>query len=579
VEGSIGLLIIAAACGESSPATNGNMTGGRSGAAEGGEAGGSAAAGKTVQAGDAGSTVGGGGDTAEGGSDARSGGEGGDDRPSSAGRVTGQGGAAGKPINGEAGDVAKGGSSGKESADGGEGTITPPWVEVIDLPADIPAFEAGSRLRARVYVSEDGSRSFAGWHDTKLGLDCRFHPIQLDSNPIGEYCVPETSFRTIDQSVQSYADASCTVAAVDVVTCDGVIPPYRLYTPDVVGGCGESPISSVYEVGEPIQAPYVRTAGTCNATGVPPQGEGWRPIAPADPATFVRANVRYVDLGDGLSLVRLRAEDGTSEVRQFSFENISCRAREITEGGVRCVPNASAAAGPFFTNSTCTRPALHRLGWCSSPFGVWTQYDPNQSCAVTSTLWDFRPIRTVMYFMDGASCRVWDESNPVSDLIELTPRDPTTVPALEVVRAGTGRLRNVVNRTGGGSSVMFDTIYDSVLGVECSPHVFEDGILRCVPTHAPLEGYFDSDCSTPAVLASTCAQPSYYVDWANGCGPTVRQVFTAGAYVDSVWRPEGEVCSYAPVDRPYRTLVPVPNDTFAVVTEELDRSAAPLRRP
>jgi hypothetical protein len=490
--------------------------------------------------------------------------------------MTSTSGGAGKPTNGEAGEVAVSGSGGAVEGDGGEGPLTPPWVDVVDLPADIPAFEAGSRLRARVYVSADGSHHFSGWRDTELELDCRFRRLQVRQDAFDYYCVPETPVSIVFQSGPRYADAACTVAAVDVDSCDGVVPPYRLYTDLRPPACEGSEVSSLQRIGEPIQDPYVRAFGdVCTEAGLASQGQGWRAIAPADLSTFVRAEMRFVELGGGLYLTRLRGEDGTSEVRKFSFENTLCRATEVTGAGARCVPDAAAIAGSFFADASCARPTGDVLGGCGASFGTWTRHDPNQDCAATTTLWDFRPIRTDQYFLDGVVCRLWDQWNPVRDQTELIPRDPTTVPALEVVRSGAGRLRSVVNRTAGGSSVGLATIYDSVLGLECAPREFEDGTLRCVPTQSPgLEGYFDSDCSSP-VVASTCAQPPYYVETAYNCRLSIRQVYSVGTYVQSVWQPEAAMCNYVTTNRPYRKLVPVPNDTFAEVTEKLDDLGAP----
>lgn len=65
---------------------------------------------------------------------------------------------AGAPVSGSNGDPGSGGIIG----------------EIMDPVPDADAETSGTRLRARYYVGEDGSRQFVGWRDNVRNEDCAF---------------------------------------------------------------------------------------------------------------------------------------------------------------------------------------------------------------------------------------------------------------------------------------------------------------------------------------------------------------------------------------------------------------------
>jgi hypothetical protein len=421
-----------------------------------------------------------------------------------------------------------------------------------------------------VYVAADGSRHFAGWRDTRLDLDCRFRRFQTDQDVFGYYCVPETWFAVIEQSLRYYADDACTVAAVNVDPCDGVVHPFRLSSL-APPGCDGFSLSALSSVGEASDGPYMREGDTCVRVAPGDEGQGWRATAPADMTTFVRAEMRAVDLGNELLLVRLRAEDGSTEVQQFSFAGTYCRPLELTPGGTRCVTDARIDdRGSTFVDASCTRSTGSPRTGCDGSYGIESRFDPNQICTTVATAWDFQPVESMEYALVGGVCQVREAY--IRTRLELRPRDPATLPALELGQSGKGRLRSIVNRTEGGSTVTFAIIFDSVLGLECTPREFEDGVVRCIPTNfGSLEGDFDADCVTPAVTSYGCLQPPYYAEWTNTCHGAVRQMWGLGAgYLDLIWRMENGVCTSTLSDTRHRTLEPASNDLFAVLTEELE---------
>lgn len=66
-------------------------------------------------------------------------------------------------------------------------------------------YQSGSRLKARMLVTADGAKSFAGWRDTKRGENCTFAPATDGKTR----CVP-TGCAGATISSRMYADENCT---------------------------------------------------------------------------------------------------------------------------------------------------------------------------------------------------------------------------------------------------------------------------------------------------------------------------------------------------------------------------------
>lgn len=98
-----------------------------------------------------------------------------------------------------------GNGGGSAVSDGG--SVTAPVPPTPEKPAP------DKRLRRRVYLAEDGSKEFLGWHDTALDMDCAFL-----KTPKGMRCMPKAGM-----TVGYFSDSQCTagVAVFPDVQCGG----------------------------------------------------------------------------------------------------------------------------------------------------------------------------------------------------------------------------------------------------------------------------------------------------------------------------------------------------------------------
>ena len=131
---------------------------------------------------------------------------------------------------------------------GGAGGIMNP---VGDAVAD-----SGSRLRAKWFMGEDGSKEFAGWYDKQRGEDCWFIGA-LDAE---RRCLPIGN-----ANVAYYAEALCQVPLVSDYTNGCNVPKYGLVI-DAPSGC--KPAGHIHPVGAAFNGPTIWTTsgGSCQGT-------------------------------------------------------------------------------------------------------------------------------------------------------------------------------------------------------------------------------------------------------------------------------------------------------------------------
>lgn len=116
---------------------------------------------------------------------------------------------------------------------------------------------SGSRLKARVMVGADGSRSFVGWHDTELKTDCAF----VKSVDGKTRCLPSGT----NVLPGYFTDSGCTKPAA--YTTKGCAPSSKYVQAIQGGACGAG--YAVYQLGTPHTASvYVGSPGACNSTTV-----------------------------------------------------------------------------------------------------------------------------------------------------------------------------------------------------------------------------------------------------------------------------------------------------------------------
>lgn len=242
---------------------------------------------------------------------------------------------------------------------------------------------SGSRLTAMGYSSNE-ARVFRTFHDEQLDADCDF---ASNGNGTEQRCVPSARLRPV------FTDEACTEPA-------GWAEPFETKRLEV--GTTVSTLAAPREDSCPGEAPQARVAyrvteqlseegfgassipifeiaeGTCRTAA---------PIAKVTPAAYrlvpipeaelVKAEPKNLDMGDGLRLVRLVAEDGAElNVGMTDERQTACELQLDGE----CVPEPIARpgqpiSGKFWQalNADCTQPAFWApyADRCGSPtFGV-----------------------------------------------------------------------------------------------------------------------------------------------------------------------------------------------------------------
>jgi hypothetical protein len=129
--------------------------------------------------------------------------------------------------NGTSGDTATAGTPG-----GGLGGMIGDMMDPVD-DADAAPATSGTRLRARYYLGEDGSKQFIGWHDKMRDEDCSFWKA-------ADGVLRCTPFY-ITSGASAFSDAGCSVPVIIAAkatgsACGVTAPPAKyLYLSDACG--------------------------------------------------------------------------------------------------------------------------------------------------------------------------------------------------------------------------------------------------------------------------------------------------------------------------------------------------------
>lgn len=164
--------------------------------------------------------------------------------------------------NGGAGNGGFGETDHGAFVDSSQSLLDAPKVEVIEKPQggtdERALYQSGSRIKAKIYSTSDGAKSFAYWYDTQLDVACSFYP-----DPQGvTRCLPSIIY-SLDVSGSKgdlkwtgwFQDAACKKRLLPFATrssptaCPhGVIP--RWAKTCKVSECGVSASCQLFEVGE-----------------------------------------------------------------------------------------------------------------------------------------------------------------------------------------------------------------------------------------------------------------------------------------------------------------------------------------
>jgi hypothetical protein len=147
-------------------------------------------------------------------------------------------------------------------------------------------------LKAKYYVGSDGSKQFAGWHDSMLNVDCVF----LLASDATTRCLPFGGNATIIGGV--FPDSGCTQPLA--VTSKGCAPAtyaYQVNTLSAASGCATESFR-IFQVGGAYSgAIYTGTPANCSEQ--PDGGATYRATddfysvgSEVAPSTFVAATVQ-----------------------------------------------------------------------------------------------------------------------------------------------------------------------------------------------------------------------------------------------------------------------------------------------
>jgi hypothetical protein len=158
--------------------------------------------------------------------------------------------------NGTSGDTAAPGGG----VSGGIGGMLGDMMDPVD-DADAAPATSGTRLRARYYVGEDGSKQFVGWRDSTRKEDCAIQKAEDGKLR----CLP-----TAGGYGTFFSDASCSTAIAYVsiaTTC--AQPSVPTYIADLAAvTCSAS--WKLFKVGAEVSpaALYLKSGETCTSTPV-----------------------------------------------------------------------------------------------------------------------------------------------------------------------------------------------------------------------------------------------------------------------------------------------------------------------
>jgi hypothetical protein len=211
-----------------------------------------------------------------------------------AGRANGVGGLAQNGGNGNTGNTGMMGASGQQEGTGGAGDGSgggaPRDGGMMDAMVDgamnpVPDASAqemgGSRLKARYYLGDDGSKQFAGWYDTQRKENCTFGSAADGTLR----CLPAVSATAVGSY---YSDAGCS-KPLATIACGAAAPKYAYSYSYNTAGCLVGP--SLAPVGSRFTSAtiYIGSAGTCTATTTPASADWYEVGSSLDPSAFVRA--------------------------------------------------------------------------------------------------------------------------------------------------------------------------------------------------------------------------------------------------------------------------------------------------
>jgi len=178
------------------------------------------------------------------------------------------------------------GSSGGSTGDDSGGTS---FLDALTDP--VPAAQAdttqsGSRLKAKYYVGSDGSKEFAGWHDSMLNVDCGFVPASDGTTR----CMPAYPGAALVELY--FSDSGCTQAlALGTKGC--AAPLYAFQSQAGMGSACVTGFDRIFQLGAAYTgALYTGSPASCVTIPSPTTYSLYSLGPEVSPSTFVAATLQ-----------------------------------------------------------------------------------------------------------------------------------------------------------------------------------------------------------------------------------------------------------------------------------------------
>jgi hypothetical protein len=431
-------------------------------------------------------------------------------------------------------DASSGVDGGQASDAAGDG----PSDAGADAPAEgaagpLPDYASGTRLRAKVYKTPDGTKLWHGWFDSTLGTACTFSQGIAEDG--ATRCMPPAA-------AGYYSDAACT-NPITVISGAGCSAP--AYVSLAAKG---TPCSlSAYSVGAAVDAGttvYNLQGTSCVAAVVAGTVYAVTHVAAS---SLVAATPATDPKSVALSAAYLRADDGALEPRGAADRGRDAGCAPLTGGyATACAPSDLIyAPAALFSDMACTVRAARTLDHaCSYSTSPTVEVQTADSCGNVSIALSAIgvPLATSYVVPYGGSCTVGTTPTGFTDHTLGAAIPASSLPTVGTVDVGSGRIATRYLQAPTGEKIAPATWVDTQLGATCQVLLTANG-LRCVPGQYRSGGYSDSNCMNAVVYfnqPSGCPVPTppSFVQWSAGTStcvdPQVARLFQVGSQVTGI---------------------------------------------
>lgn len=442
----------------------------------------------------------------------------------------------------------------------------------------IAPFVSGERLRARVLDAGEGGTLFVAWHDTSLGVDCKFRR----AGDGRQRCLPDSP------SGRVYTDEACTQRAHVRDTGD----PRPAFVQGVLDECDRRTV--VYLSGTLIaDAPgyywrHPRT-GVCEFRALPDDEQLFLLDQVVEPSSFVGAREVRRQRTETIDAHILAADDGASEIigPHDRRRGEACRIGWFGEDEGPCLPtNLSFLTGRYFADAGCTEAVVYSSdSWCSKPT-VAAEWNHSQTEIGATALYEVgrELAASEVYTIGSDGCQPNDYPE-TDDHRYFLPGAELAEDRFTAVRrepAGQGPVRVVHVNDPDGVPLRGTWLRHTESGRLCfDPLMTCDGELRCLSYGqvSTSVAFRDAACTEP-VGAHDCAHEPSILYTTPGrspsCAPdSIGTLYApAAAYDGPTYEPDS-LGNCTPTDPDpaicYRQLEPDTNlDRFGTITERIE---------